>query len=131
MTLTVRLDDTLASALARHCHLRGVTKSAVVQEALVQHLVKMQAAPAPASATGGKDSAHHLAFLEAGLLGAVAIETTAPEGSFARAGADKAEVRARIAARLAGSAPGNTGLALPPAHLPDRPLTTRSHKSST
>ncbi len=129
MTLTVRLDDKLASALARHCHLRGTTKSAVVHEALVQHLMQTQAAQAPASAIGGTESAHHLAFVEAGLLGAVAIETTAPKGHIAQAGADKAAVRARIAARLAGSSPSNTGTAQPLIRLPDGPPATRSRKS--
>lgn len=34
MTLTVRLDDALDSALQRYCLQHGVTKSLVVQESL-------------------------------------------------------------------------------------------------
>ena len=39
MTLTVRLDDTLESALEQHCASHGVTKSRVVQESLAAYLL--------------------------------------------------------------------------------------------
>ena len=45
MTLTVRLDDTLAAALAEHCAAHGMTKSRVVQESLAAYLVARQPNP--------------------------------------------------------------------------------------
>ncbi|MFT3817583.1 MAG: hypothetical protein QM750_08155 [Rubrivivax sp.] len=90
MTLTVRLDTALDSALQRYCDQHGVTKSLVVQESLAAYL--LAAAPVPAGAAarrGPAPSANHEAFAAAGLIGAVA------EGG----GADKAAVRRRIAER--------------------------------
>ena len=43
MTLTVRLDTALESALERYCAERGVTKSLVVQESLATYLLADQA----------------------------------------------------------------------------------------
>ena len=39
MTLTVRLDSAVESALERYCAERGVTKSLVVQESLAVYLL--------------------------------------------------------------------------------------------
>ena len=89
MTLTVRLDPALESALDRHCADRGVSKSLVVQESLAIYLLAGQQ---PAARTQAPmPSANHSAFAEAGLLGA--IET----GS---ASATKQVVRDRITQRL-------------------------------
>jgi hypothetical protein len=38
LTLTVRLDSAIESALERHCAERGMTKSAVVQESIAAYL---------------------------------------------------------------------------------------------
>jgi hypothetical protein len=92
VTLTVRLDDTLARALERHCAATGATKSLVVQESLAVYLL---AHPLPhggqASARGAVPSANLRAFAEAGLLGAA----TGASGP-----ADKAAVRAQARQRL-------------------------------
>jgi hypothetical protein len=95
MTLTVRLDDSLESALERHCAARGVTKSRVVQESLAAYLLSGalhpgKAAPGPAGREA-QVSANYQAFAEAGLIGAVALGL----------GADKAAVRARVAESFA------------------------------
>lgn len=91
MTLTVRLDDTLESALERYCADRGVTKSLVVQESLAAYLLpgsQRAGKPAAGRAEGESPvSANYRAFAEAGLIGAVALG----------GGADKAAVRARVA----------------------------------
>ncbi len=88
MTLTVRLDEALESALERHCAERGVTKSLVVQECLATYLLAGQTQPSKAAALrpAGPTSANYRAFAEAGLIGGVALG----------GGADKAAVRARI-----------------------------------
>jgi hypothetical protein len=97
MTLTVRLDRTLESALERYCADRGLTKSLVAQEALAAYLVERGAAVgsaalgAPAAA-----SLNHAAFCRAGVLGSVVLA----EGRPARS-ADKAAVRERLMARAA------------------------------
>jgi hypothetical protein len=75
MTLTVRLDNTLESALERYCAERGVTKSLVVQECLAQYLLTDQAqaassAPADARRSPQRVSANYKAFEAAGLIGA-------------------------------------------------------------
>lgn len=93
MTLTVRLDTTLESALERYCTERGVTKSLVVQESLAAYLL----ARAPGSGDAAtqpsarEPSANYRAFLDAGLVGGVAIGR----------GADKAAVRDRVAEAFA------------------------------
>ena len=75
MTLTVRLDGTIESALERHCAERGVTKSLVVQESLAAYLLDNASAKARADAVGrGKRaaapvSANYKAFADAGLIG--------------------------------------------------------------
>ena len=95
MTLTVRLDNTLESALERYCTERGVTKSLVVQESLAAYL--LPGSPRAGSAAMGRAagdkpvSANYRAFAEAGLIGAVALGGSA----------DKAAVRARIAESFA------------------------------
>ncbi len=96
MTLTVRLDTAIESALDRYCVERGVTKSLVVQESLAAYLLDDTASRALAAASRGAEgrptvSANLKAFTEAGLVGAVA----------AGSGADKAGVRHRVAARAA------------------------------
>jgi hypothetical protein len=95
MTLTVRLDETLESALERYCAEAGVTKSLVVQQSLAAYLLASQL-PAGKTADGrprrkAPVSANYLAFEKAGLIGAVALGH----------GADKAGVRARIAESFA------------------------------
>ncbi|MGH8796415.1 MAG: hypothetical protein ACREXI_05115 [Caldimonas sp.] len=91
MTLTVRLDSAIESALERHCAERGVTKSLVVQESLAAYLLagdsrtgKRDAEPNPGAS---RPSANYRAFSGAGLIGGVALGN----------GADKAAVRARVA----------------------------------
>jgi predicted transcriptional regulator len=85
MTLTVRLDSAIESALERHCAERGVSKSIVVQESLAAYLW------GEASAHGTKIDARNsigpvfLAFQHAGLVGT---------GTLGGASADKAAVRA-------------------------------------
>lgn len=95
MTLTVRLDHTLESALERYCAATGVTKSLVVQQSLAAYLLASQPqAGKPAGAQVGRKaqvSANYRAFEDAGLIGAVALGH----------GADKAGVRARIAESFA------------------------------
>jgi Holliday junction resolvasome RuvABC endonuclease subunit len=90
MTLTVRLQPDLESALELHCAERGVTKSLVVQEVLAEYLARPRvqrgarrdAAPAQAA----EPSANYRAFEALGLIGCV--EGIGP--------ADKAGVRAAI-----------------------------------
>jgi len=93
MTLTVRLDETLESALDRYCVAKGVTKSLVVQESLAAYLLDRQA-PA-AEPTGERAparlSANYRAFADAGLVGA---------GELGGTPADKAAVRARALQRI-------------------------------
>ena len=102
MTLTVRLDRTLESALERYCAEQGVTKTLVAQEALAAYLVGQRAGatPLPASASGPAVSHNYAAFARAGVLGAIELAPAGPARS-----ADKAAVRARLAARAVGPAP--------------------------
>ena len=75
MTLTVRLDSALESALERASLERGVTKSLVVQEALADYLLAGDSRGAPESPTGGRHGsavetgAAYRAFSQAGLIG--------------------------------------------------------------
>ena len=92
MTLTVRLDDTLESALERYCVATGTTKSLVVQESLAAYLL---ANPAQTGTKAAPGNASFRAFAEAGLLGSIAVGQ----------GADKAAVRARVADRLSRRKP--------------------------
>jgi predicted transcriptional regulator len=76
MTLTVRLDTTIESALASYCAERGVTKSLVVQESLAAYLLDAASAKAKANAAAaGRGratapvSANYKAFADAGLIG--------------------------------------------------------------
>ncbi len=96
MTLTVRLDTAIESALDRYCAERGVTKSLVVQESLAAYLLDAASARASASGAGGVKagaavSANYKAFADAGLIGGVALGC----------GSDKAAVRARMAEHFA------------------------------
>ena len=96
MTLTVRLDNTLESALERYCTERGVSKSLVVQESLASYLVARQAQLARASGDASarplaEVSANYRAFAEAGFIGA---------GELGGGSADKATVRARAVQRI-------------------------------
>jgi predicted transcriptional regulator len=95
MTLTVRLDDILESALTRYCAQRGVTKSLVVQECLAQYLVVQAqaagAAPADARQARPRVSANYKAFADAGLIGA---------GTSGGPSATKAEVRERAMKKI-------------------------------
>lgn len=104
MTLTVRLDETLAAALERYCAEAGVTKSLVVQQSLAAYMLASQPrAGKAADAQAGRKpqvSANYRAFEKAGLVGAVALGG----GS-----ADKAGVRARVVQRLAERKPRRGG----------------------
>jgi len=95
MTLTVRLDNTLETALERYCAETGVTKSLVVQQSLAAYLLASQPQGGQADSAKARRkapaSANYLAFEKAGLIGAVALGQ----------GADKAGVRARIAESFA------------------------------
>jgi predicted transcriptional regulator len=96
MTLTVRLDSALESALERYCLERGVTKSLVVQECLATYLTSKAteaAKEAPDAALAAPVSAAYRAFAEAGLIGAVELGGRS---------ADKAGVRARMDEHFAG-----------------------------
>lgn len=117
VTLTVRLDPELESALELHCAERGVTKSLVVQEVLAAYLALSGAqrsarrAAAPAQAT--EPSANYRAFEALGLIGCV--EDVGP--------ADKAGVRAAIrrsfeTKRAARETRAAQALAARPATLP-------------
>ena len=86
MTLTVRLDDTIAAALHDHCEAHGTSKSSVVQQSLADYLMRSKALGANAERTP-KHSAAFAAFEAAGLLGT---------GTLGPAPANKAAVRARI-----------------------------------
>ncbi len=90
MTLTVRLDPELETALKLHCAERGVTKSLVVQEVLAEYLARpgtqRGARRAAAPAQAAEPSANYRAFEALGLIGCV--EGVGP--------ADKAGVRAAI-----------------------------------
>jgi predicted transcriptional regulator len=100
MTLTVRLDETLESALERYCAEAGVTKSRVVQQSLAAYLLANP--PAGAKAEGGRASrkdqvsANYRAFEKAGLIGT---------GELGGGSADKATVRARAMQRIRRTAP--------------------------
>jgi hypothetical protein len=95
MTLTVRLPESLESALQRYCDDRGVSKSSVVQESLATYLFASPSRPAKgrAKVTEGQIpvSSNYRAFADAGLIGGVALGQ----------GADKMAVRARVAQRIA------------------------------
>lgn len=92
MTLTVRLDPTLATALERYCADTGTSKSHVVQESLAAYLIGAARPDAPLDAKNlGLPSPAFQAFADAGLVGAVDLGLP---GS-----ADKAAVRARVTAR--------------------------------
>lgn len=95
MTLTVRLDDTLASALERYCAATGATKSLVVQESLARYLLADQAKVARSRGAGAQPlatvSANYKAFADAGFIGA---------GELGGGSADKEAVRARAQQRI-------------------------------
>jgi hypothetical protein len=96
VTLTVRLQPELESALELHCAERGVTKSLVVQEVLAEYLarpgVRRGARRAAAPAQQAEPSANYRAFEALGLIGA---------GDLGGRSADKARVREVIAQRMA------------------------------
>ena len=99
MTLTVRLDGALESALERHCAERGVTKSLVVQESLAAYLLAVAPRSGKAAghaADGAEVSANYRAFADAGLIGT---------GELGGASADKSAVRARALQRIRRSTP--------------------------
>jgi predicted transcriptional regulator len=96
MTLTVRLDTALESALERYCAERGVTKSLVVQESLATYLLAGQASATKARSASvdkpsARVSANYRAFADAGFVGA---------GEIGSGSADKATVRARAVQRI-------------------------------
>ena len=94
MTLTVRLDPTLETALERYCANTGTSKSHVVQESLAAYLMTT---PRTTERNAGLDAAQpspaFQAFADAGLVGAIALPLA---GS-----ADKAAVRAHVQKRTA------------------------------
>ena len=85
MTLTVRLDDATAAALAEHCAACGTTKSRVVQQSLVAYL--MDAKTAEPQARQRRTSAAFTAFDRVGLIGSGVAGTPS---------ADKVAVRRRV-----------------------------------
>lgn len=96
MTLTVRLDSALESALARYCEDHGVTKSLVVQESLAVYLLNdkaqaAQRAAVPPAAPPIRVSQNYKAFADAGFIGA---------GELGGGSADKAKVRATAMQRI-------------------------------
>ena len=94
MTLTVRLDSAVESALERYCTDRGVTKSLVVQESLAVYLLAKQASPAAELARAepvAHVSANYKAFADAGFIGG---------GELGGGSAEKAAVRARAMQRI-------------------------------
>lgn len=95
MTLTVRLDNTLAAALDRYCATTGATKSLVVQESLAHYLLADQAEGAHRRGAAAQPpaavSANFKAFADAGFIGA---------GALGGGSADKAAVRARALQRI-------------------------------
>jgi hypothetical protein len=90
MTLTVRLDSAVESALERHCAERGLTKSAVVQESLAIYLWGGGAQGKGAEGERAVSPAFE-AFRQAGLVGT---------GELGGVSADKKAVRARAAQRI-------------------------------
>lgn len=96
MTLTVRLDPALESALERYCSERGATKSLVVQESLAAYLMAGTSHGAQQEAGSVSPSAAYRALVGAGLLAAVAGDGVS---------ATKAVVRKRVADRRSGRAP--------------------------
>jgi hypothetical protein len=98
VTLTVRLQPELESALELHCAERGVTKSLVVQEVLAEYLARpgaRRSRRAGAPAQPAEPSANYRAFEALGLIGA---------GDLGGRSADKARVREVIAQRMAARA---------------------------
>jgi hypothetical protein len=93
MTLTVRLDSALESALTRYCADNGVTKSLVVQESLASYLLSATARSGKAhgAIAGAEPSANYRAFADAGMIGA---------GVIGGGSADKAAVRAKAMQRI-------------------------------
>lgn len=118
MTLTVRLQPELESALELHCAERGVTKSLVVQEVLAEYLARpgaRRSRRAAAPAQPAEPSANYRAFEALGLIGCV--EGVGP--------ADKAGVRAAIRSRFEAKqavreARATEALAARPAAVPKR-----------
>jgi hypothetical protein len=95
VTLTVRLQPELESALELHCAERGVTKSLVVQEVLAEYLARpgaRRSRRAAAPAQPAEPSANYRAFEALGLIGA---------GDLGGRSADKSRVREVIAQRMA------------------------------
>jgi predicted transcriptional regulator len=90
MTLTVRLDPALSTALDEMCASQGVSKSLIVQEALAAYLAKAERAPTSGTKRRLERSASLQAFVDAGLVGCIA-GTGDPT--------DKAAVRAAALAR--------------------------------
>ena len=96
MTLTVRLDEALASALESHCAARGISQSLVVRRSLAAYLLAQRRDDLAADGELARPIGDNLqAFRVAGLVGAVAIEL---DGS---GSADKSAVRKQMTSRLA------------------------------
>ena len=93
MTLTVRLDAVLESALEQYSSDLGITKSLVVQEALAEFLTRARASDKKrhAGRNGTAVSENYKAFERAGLVG-----TGTGDGR----SATKDVVRERAAARI-------------------------------
>ena len=92
MTLTVRLDSAVESALERYCTDHGVKKSLVVRESLAVYLLAKQVEPARSAAQLGTSvSANYKAFADAGFIGG---------GELGGGSADNAAVRERAMQRI-------------------------------
>ncbi len=96
MTLTVRLDSAVESALERYCTDHGVKKSLVVRESLAVYLLAKQVEPTRSAARPGTSvSANYKAFADAGFIGGGELGGELGGGS-----ADKAAVRERAMQRI-------------------------------
>ena len=106
MTLTVRLQPALESALELHCAERGVTKSLVVQEVLAEYLARptTQRVRGAVASTRAEPSANYRAFEALGLIGCV--EGVGPaDNAGVRAALDRRH-KAKREARQAAARPG-------------------------
>lgn len=70
MTLSVRFSPDLQGKLTEYCSLTGTTKSMVLQQAVLEYLVRQDVAKPPVSpAVSRGPSMAYKAFLRAGLIG--------------------------------------------------------------
>ena len=105
MTLSVRFSPDLQGKLTEYCSLTGTTKSMVLQQAVLEYLVRQNdknPAAVPAALTARSASKAYKAFQRAGLIGALRDDVPAyirPEDL--RQGATKEVVRRTAMAAIA------------------------------